>query len=145
MSIRSSKSKQTLAVGRGTLTVRCHETVDETGLMHELRDAVDNRGVLRRLEDVVVQRAGDDEEYTELSCLVEYGPVFGCWESDLHRQLEAIVGEWKGVAEFAVFGFHRQELTAAHIDDLATQVGDTRRRLAERKRLEGIVNRLRQS
>ncbi len=92
---------------------------------------------------------GDDfTSSVEIRCDVEYGPVFGCAESDIHRQLEAICRNGSGgdtVSGFAVFKFKRRELSTADVDLLGAKIDDTNVDLVERKRCEGILKKLRHS
>ena len=145
--VRSSRSKQTLAEARSTLIVqrvfKDHETTDDVdGWLESL---IDRTTVLRRLGGadsiVIVQPNSEAYGRVEVRCNVEYGPVFGCWESDIQSQLEAM---FRGIdALFAVFNFTRREYTPSDVDAMEAKVDDLALDLAERKRYEDLLRKLR--
>ena len=132
--IQSKRSDKTLAVATGTLVLRCG--ADQPWTTDTFEDAITATGVLRRTETATEHRVND--AILEFRCSVEYGPVFGAYESDLRRQAKAIARD----AEVEVFHFQRRELTTSDIEKLIPQVDDTELSLADRKKLEKVITRV---
>src|SRR5712691_3197992 len=92
MSIRTmrSRSNHTMGSATGTLVIRFPWEPSRGDVAHvttEFEEGIDKMNVLRRQGPVEAQHG---DAVIELKGAVEYGPVFGCHPSDLHRQLQAI-------------------------------------------------------
>lgn len=125
--LRSPKSDKTLAHATATLVVQ-RQINDEDATAQAFTTEVDALAVLRRIGDVTVRTMGD---VVELRADVEYGPVFGCHESDFTRHLKLLRGKGE------VFNFRRHAVSveglAAALSNLEAQVDDMALPLATRK------------
>jgi hypothetical protein len=138
-----SESGRTMATAAGTLVAQVAPGTEPDVAAFEA--ALDRTGVLRRTGTAEVRTSG---ERAEVRCAVAYGPVFGCHESDLRRQLRDVLQRSGGrLTDGAVFHFQRRTLTpealAAVISELDAQVDDVSLPLAARERLAKDVARLR--
>jgi hypothetical protein len=147
-----------MAMATGTLVVRClwvYPVDGNYGQDHEqaLQQGIDNTTVLRRVGEVTSHKQVIDERHSviELRCDVEYGPVFGCHESDLVRQLKSIVQETPlkdDAQEAAVFNFVRRELSSVNVAEvlstLEAKLEDVRLPLKARKNVSNTITRLRE-
>lgn len=152
MNITRSKSNKALAMATGTLIVRyiAQPGDDGAGDRRIVEMAVDESPILRRVGRVTVKLS---EQYLEVHVDVAYGPVYGCHESDLQRQLKAMVlsgllPAGRAIEEYAVFNFSRVELNETDLqsalEKLVAQAEDINLPLSVRKNVEKTITRLKQ-
>ena len=90
MSIKSKNSSKTLALASGTLVVRWKTDGEpQLRIPAVVRRARRHHRCSRRIGDVTVKQINN---FTEVRCDVEYGPVFGAYATDLQRQLDNLDG-----------------------------------------------------
>lgn len=149
MSETRSKSNKALAMANASivLQVRADDSESLVDVFEEIKGNIDKTGVLRFVGPESYTRT--DRGYHELQYGVEYGPVFGCSEYDVRRQLKKIIETSNcEVLDSAVFHFSRRELTDGAdiermLDIVIERMEDTEVPLMQRKQLAKLVARFR--
>src|SRR5689334_18418603 len=117
-----SQSNKTVAEATGTLAIRSKlDDRDDVAIAFEY--AIDDTKVLRRVGEVEVREV---PPMVELRAKIAYGPVYGCFQSHIHRQLRAIVQRiGSKVVESGLLNFNRTFLTADEVSRVVRELTDT--------------------
>ncbi len=132
-----SKSGKTLAMVTATVVLQCAADADDADVSRYTPQQFEHA-----LEQTILHTSNNATEPRrlksgrfEMSCKVQYGPVFGAYESDIRRAAKAVVQDGD---EVEVFDCQRKELAIEDVDELRGALVNVES-LAERKRIAGIL------